>query len=249
MTRTRTSPLALIAALAAGIALSAGAATIAYGAGYRINKATDEQLQALDELRAAFGTPTPTTSATVTAAQWGQPASIDGYTLTITKPVDKSDDYPCDGCDRLLFVSAVTITAGAEPIPVDAINPHGVDANGGNIGMTQLLDNPLAAGATRKVPAAQIAVDRQYAAQRWTLRQTSRDGKTAVEWTYGLRPASSRSSRLPFAGDRQCGENQIRSLREFASPTPPRPPPYPPCAFHACSVHPAAVSVSCPSPA
>lgn len=182
--RTRTDPIALAVSFATGLVLVAGVGTIAYGAGYRINKATPEQLQAIDELRAAFGTPTPSATATVTAAQWGQPAAIDGYTLTITKPVDKSDNYPCTGCDSAVFLTTVTITAGAEPIAALQVQPQGVDDNGDTVEMTALVPNPLPAGATRKVTDAQVHPSATHKA-RWTLRQTSRDGKTAVEWTYG----------------------------------------------------------------
>lgn len=182
VTSTRTDPVALAVAFATGLVLVAGAGTIAYGAGYRINKATDEQLHAIDELKAAFGTPTPSTSATVTPAQWGQPAAIDGYTITISKPTYS----PCDDCgNKSVFVAPATITAGTEPIDPDTIHLRGIDTNGSDVSATTVLDNPLPAGATRKVTDLEVHVDAAYRSQRWTLRQTSRDGKTAVEWVYG----------------------------------------------------------------
>lgn len=65
---------------------------------------------------ATSGTGGATTPPAVRNADWNSPVSLDGYTVYFTGPVDATDRFSCPTCNSAVLLTAVTITAGREPV-------------------------------------------------------------------------------------------------------------------------------------
>ena len=102
---------------------------------------------------------------------WGETFNAGPYTISIDKPVDRTQDYPCDGCEYAIFVTTVTIKANV-PIELSAVAGMfvGRDVNYGPVRMTSLGDGTLPAGQTRTVRGVQLQMaEGRYAPSGFSL--------------------------------------------------------------------------------
>jgi len=116
---------------------------------------------------------------------WNQPATIDGHTITITEPIDATDNYPCTGCRSGVLLVTVTLVAGPDGIGTDALSTEVVDGNYSIIGMTALVEAHIPPGG-RRVGEVQIHPD--VANRKGPITVTITGATAAVEWHQESRP-------------------------------------------------------------
>lgn len=102
-----------------------------------------------------FVTPHPAPQPIMVAAQWDKPQIIDGYMITITKPVDESDHYPCPGCATATLTAVVVLIAGAVPLDPRGIRVRGVDGNYSRFGVTAFGTETIPPGS-RHIETVQL---------------------------------------------------------------------------------------------
>lgn len=131
----------------------------------------------------AANAPTPPPSPTVVTAQFGQPTPIDTeYTITFTPLKDGSRVYAASP-GQAIWITTVTIVAGASPVDPMRLDCTITDANAGTVTTPGFGENQIPAGQTHVEKNVPLYVDENYAKGPITIVIGNADKSKAYTWT------------------------------------------------------------------